>query len=61
MHLPYFGRHVMVSSGRTWLDIDAVACMVAYARLLRILGYDAHADVGSPDRWNASVTQTTRT
>ena len=61
MHLPYFGRRVMVSSGRTWLDIDAVACMIAYARLLRILGYDAHADLGSPDRWNASITQTTRT
>ena len=46
---------VIVTSGARYIDIDAYACAVAYAELLRLLGEDVQA--ASTATWNESISQ----
>lgn len=50
---------VVVTSGARYLDIDAYACCIAYAELLRLLGEDAQAI--STAVLNESITPSLRT
>lgn len=49
---------IIVTSGSRYLDIDAYACCVAYAELLRLLGNDAVAASAAPP--NNTVTASLR-
>lgn len=51
-------KHVIVTTGQAFADIDAVACVIAYAELLRIEGRTAEAYF--PGALNNSVTPTIR-
>lgn len=44
---------IVVTSGETWVDIDAFACAVAYAELLTLQGNDAVAVI--PGELNATI------
>lgn len=46
---------IIVTSGARYIDIDAYACCVALAELLRLQGSDAQAASGAA--WNESITQ----
>ena len=50
---PDFFDTTIITAGASYLDIDAYACMVAMAELLRLLGDDAVTY--SPAVWNYSV------
>lgn len=51
-------KHVIVTTGQAYADIDAVACVIAYAELLRLEGRTAEAYF--PGALNNSVTDTIR-
>lgn len=51
-------KHVIVTTGQAFADIDAVACVMAYAELLRLKGRTAEAYF--PGALNNSVTPTIR-
>jgi inorganic pyrophosphatase/exopolyphosphatase len=51
-------RMKVITSGRGFLDIDAYACVIAYAELLRLQGIDAVAYSSAP--LNESITITIR-
>lgn len=51
-------KKIIVTSGETFADIDAFACAIAYAELLRLEGNDAEAVL--PGTLNHSITPTIR-
>lgn len=51
-------KHTIVTTGQAFADIDAVACVIAYAELLRLDGRTAEAYF--PGALNNSVTRTIR-
>lgn len=51
-------KHTIVTTGQAFADIDAVACVIAYAELLRLEGRTAEAYF--PGALNNSVTPTIR-
>jgi inorganic pyrophosphatase/manganese-dependent inorganic pyrophosphatase len=51
-------KNFVVTSGETFVDIDAVACVIAYAELLRLEG--CSAEVFFPGTFNNSVTPSVR-